>query len=72
MCNFCKSNEDTAYDPEVVARAALIYHTLMTRIRRHIKSLRTVQFDETTGVQRFFFNGKLEKVIHLSSKAKGA
>jgi hypothetical protein len=72
MCDFCKRNEDTVYNPEQYAQAGLIYHTLMTRIRRHVKSLRTVQFDETTGVQRFFFNGKLEKVVHLTSRAKGA
>ncbi len=47
------------------ATAQEIYQDLLIRCRKKIASLTTVQFDPETGIQRHFFNGKIERVVHV-------
>lgn len=42
-----------------------IYDKLVRSCRERVRQLTTVQFDPETGIQRHFFNGKLERVVHV-------
>lgn len=42
-----------------------IYDDLITRCRLRVRQLTTVQFDPETGIQRHYFNGKLEKTVKV-------
>jgi len=54
-------------DPQLVQLARVSYANVIAKCRAKVRSLRTVQFDPTTGIQRHFFNGKLERTIHVRS-----
>ena len=41
------------------------YDDLITRCRHRIRQLTTIQFDEETGIQRHYFNGKLERITQV-------
>lgn len=45
--------------------AVEIYDKLILRCKEKVRSLTTVQFDPETGIQRRFFNGRLEGTLHV-------
>jgi len=55
-------------NPQLVQLARRTYVNVIRECRDEIRRLTTVQFDPSTGIRRHFFNGKLERTVHVRSR----
>jgi hypothetical protein len=56
--------------PKQEQLAQTIYDGIIYRCRRRVQELTTIQFDPETGVRRYFFNGKLERITRVRGYQK--